>query len=135
VPFRLAGKGKWVPLTFKELTFADWDGPHPGEHLCIDWDAIANIEYDGARIRRLMAEFLHRELKVESVFVARSPGYCSPDRALFEDFVSALEKKLGVQAQRMPYEPHPPAPPSLFWRVYHQVEYRILRQMRKWGVY
>jgi hypothetical protein len=135
LPFRLAGRGKWVPLTFKEQTFAEWDGPHPGEHLCIDWDAIANIEYGETKIRRLMSEFLNRELKVGCVFVARSPDYCCPDRSLFEDFVSVLEKKLNVQAQRITYEQHSPAQPSMAWNIYHQIEYRILRQMRKWGVY
>lgn len=135
LPFRLPGRPGWVPLAFTEQTFADWGGPRPGEHLCIDWDGVASIHYDEVHSRRLMAAILDRTIQPESIFVARSPGYCHPDPTLFDAFVAGLEKKFKTEAVRLPFRKHPPVRSTGPWNIYHQVEYRILRQMRRLGIY
>jgi hypothetical protein len=135
LPFRLLGRHGWVPLAFAEQTFADWGGPQEGEHLSIDWDGLAFVDYDEPRIRRLLAEILEREFNPESIFVARSPEYCHPDKALFEEFIAELEKKFKTRAVRVPFTGHPPARLTLPWKIYHQIEHGILRQMRRLGIY
>ena len=75
LPYRLLGRKQCMPVTYAEQTFADWNGPHPGEHLDIDWDGIAFADYDENHIRRLMAEILDRDFEPESIFMARSPDY------------------------------------------------------------
>lgn len=102
LPYRLLGRKQCMPITYAEQTFTDWNGPHPGEHLDIDWDGIAFADYDEPHIRRLMAEVLDRDFEPESIFMARSPGYCHQDRNLFEEFIAGLEKKFKVQAVRLP---------------------------------
>ncbi|MFA5516561.1 MAG: hypothetical protein WDA20_09770 [Desulfuromonadales bacterium] len=135
LPFRFSGGGKWAPLRFTEQTFADWDGPQPGEYLSLDWDALAFAGYDEQRIRRLMAEILDREFTVEGVFLAHSLEYCHPEKALFDEFVARLEQKLKSLAVRLPNRLPPPLGPSLPWKIYHQLEHLILRKMRRRGIY
>jgi hypothetical protein len=135
LPYLLMGKQRWVPVTYAEQTFADWGGLQPGELLDIDWDAIAFVDYDEKHIRRLMAEILARDFKPETVFVARSPGYSHPDLDLFDEFVAGLENKFNVQAVRLPIYQSSPPHLSVFWNFYRRVEQRILKQMRKLGIY
>lgn len=135
LPFLLPGRGKWMPLDFSEQTFAEWGGPRPDEYLSLDWDGFAFAGYDEDLIRRLTAEFLAQELRQKHVFVSQSPEYCHPDRSLFEGFIAALEKKLNTQAIRLPSRQHPPLALTRPWIIYHSVEYRMLRLVRRWGIY
>jgi hypothetical protein len=135
LPFRLAGRRKWMPLAFSEQTFAEWGGPQPGEYLSLDWDAFAFVDYDSDRVRRLTTAFLERNFRPESIFVSQSPEYCHPDRALFDEFIRELEKKFGARAVRVPSKQHAPPAASRPWMLYHMLEYRILRLMRKQGIY
>ncbi|MFC1843893.1 hypothetical protein ACFLZ5_03810 [Thermodesulfobacteriota bacterium] len=135
LPFKFSGKDNWVPLTYEELTFADWHGPEHGEHLSIDWDGIAYKDYDEDHIRSLMAKILERKFLPESIFVCRSPEYSHPDKTLFDQFTSSLEKKFKTQAVYLTAKQHPSLNPTLPWKIYHQIEYRILRLMRKRGIY
>jgi len=135
LPFLLPGRRKWTPLSFSEQTFADWGGPQPGEYLSLDWDGLAFIDYDEDHIRSLTAEFLKYDLQPESVFVSRSPEYCHPNKALFDEFIVKLEKKFNTRAVRLPSTQHAPLAPSRPWIIYHMLEYRMLRLMRKLGIY
>jgi hypothetical protein len=135
LPFRLLGRQNWVSLTYAEQTFADWDGPQAGEHLSIDWDGLAFVDYDETHIQRLMAEILTREFKPESIFVARSPEYCHPSRELFDEFIAGLEKKFNTQAILLPFKQHPPVHLPMRWKLYHAIEHGILRLMRRFGIY
>ncbi len=135
LPYRLMGKKKCVPLTYSEQTFADWGGPHPGELLDIDWDAIAFVDYDEKQVRRLMAEILERNIQTERVFVARSPEYSHPDRSLFDEFIAGLETKLKVKAVHMPPYRPPSGQLSAFWRFYRKADEFLLKRMRKLGIY
>ena len=132
--YRLPGAARWAPVSYAECTFADWDGPQPGEFLDIDWDGIAFVDYDENHIRRLMAEVLERDFEPEGVFLARSPGYCHPSDDLFEEFIAGLEKKFGAEASRIP--PHDPVlpPASLFWDVYRKVDRRVWRLIHRLGL-
>jgi len=134
-PFLLMGKQGWVPLTFREQTFTEWGGPQKGEHLSIDWDGIAFVDYDKSHIRRLMAEILEREFLPASIFVCRSPEYSHPDKPLFDEFIIGLMDKFKIQAKCLPVKQHPPITPSMLWKIYHQIEYRVLRLMRRVGLY
>lgn len=135
LPFRLKGAKSWMPLHFSEQTFADWGGPRPGEYLSIDWDALAFVGYEEHHIRRLMAEILDRDFSPEAVFVAHSAGYCHLAKALFDEFVVALESKFKTLAVRLPDKPLPRLTPSWPWQVYHQLEHYVLRKMRRRGIY
>jgi len=135
LPFLLGSNQGWMPLTFKEQTFTEWEGPNKGEHLSLDWDGIAYVDYDENLIRRLMAEILEREYKPESVFVCSSQEYSHPDRELFAEFIAGLEEKFNIQAEYLPLKQHPPLTPSMSWKIYHQIEYHMLRLMRRVGIY
>lgn len=135
LPFRLASSNKWVPLLYEELTFNDWGGSTQDEHLSIDWDGIAHIDYDRNRICRIMTEFLGREFRPKSIFVCRSPIYSHPDNSLFTEFITALETKFKTQAQYLPAKDQPPRQASSLWRGYHGLEHRILLLMRKRGIF
>lgn len=135
LPFLLAGRKKWAPLDFSEQTFTDWDGPQPGEYLSLDWDGFAFIDYEESRIRRLTAQFLDYEFRPEHVFVSQSPEYSHPDDALFDEFIAALERKFKTKAVRMPPKQHAPLCLTRPWIIYHGIEYRMLRFMRRWGIY
>lgn len=134
MPFRLLPRQRYVPLTFAEQTFADWGGIHKGEHLDIDWDGIAFADYDEKKIRRLMAEILERDFDPESIFVARSPGYCHPDRNLFDEFIAGLENKFNVKAVRLPVLQPSPTHLSTFWNIYRNLDGRIWRVLHKLGI-
>jgi len=135
LPYRLLGKKQCMPITYEEQTFADWNGPQPGEHLDIDWDGIAFAGYDESHIRRLMAEILERDFEPESIFMARSPDYCHPNLKLFEEFIAGLEKKFNIKAVQIPFArpvlPHA----SIFWDIYRKVDQYILNQIHKMGFY
>lgn len=135
LPFRLLPRQRYVPLTFAEQTFADWNGPQPGEHLDIDWDAIAFAGYEETHIRRLMAEILERDFQPESIFLARSPDYCHPDKNLFEEFIVGLEKKFNVQAVRIAALKAVDPPVSFFWDLYRNVDQIVVRLMHKIGLH
>lgn len=134
LPYRILPRQRYVPLTFVEQTFSDWGGSQPGEHLDIDWDGIAFADYDEKQIRRLMAEILERDLDPESIFVARSPGYCHPDQNLFEEFIAGLEKKFNVLAVRLPACQPSSQHLSTFWDIYRKADSRIWRLLHKLGV-
>jgi hypothetical protein len=135
LPFLLAGSRKWVQLDFAEQTFDDWRGPQQEEYLSLDWDGLAFAEYDEDLIRRLTIAFLEYDFRPRTIFVSRSAEYCHPDRALFEDFIAGLEKKLGTRSIRLRPQEHPPLKASRSWTVYHGFEYHLLRLMRKMGIY
>jgi hypothetical protein len=135
LPYRLLGRKQCMPITYAEHTFADWNGPQPGEHLDIDWDGIAFAGYDEHHIRRLMAEILDRDFEPQSIFMARSPVYCHPDKNLFEEFIVGLEKKFNVQAVRMPSFKAVESPVSSFWNLYNFVDQRVVRLMHKIGIH
>ena len=135
LPFQLPGRQGWVPLAFEELTFAEWDGPQQGEFLSIDWDGFAFVDYSEDQVRRLTTKFLAFDFRPETIFVCRSPEYCRPDEALFDEFIARLEKKFETQAIRLPLKQHPPLAPPKTWVIYHQIEYQVLRLMRKFGIY
>lgn len=135
LPFRILGGKNWVPLNFVEQTFAKWEGPRPGEYLSLDWDGLAFSAYQEDRIRELMSEILDREFTPAGVFVAHSIEYCHPERALFDEFITRLEKKFATQAVRLPDKSYPQGAPSLSWQRYHQIEHFVLRGMRKRNIW
>jgi len=137
LPFLLMDRQSWTSLTFTEQTFADWDGPLQGEHLSLDWDGIAYADYDKNHIRRLMAEILEREFIPESIFVSRSHEYCHPDKTLWLEFIEGLEQKFKTKAVYLPSKVLAQVYPSVSWtwKIYHLMEYHILRLMRRVGIY
>ena len=135
LPFLVASRKRWVPLQFNELTFVDWEGPEEDQHLSIDWDGIAHIDYSEDRIHSLMTEFLKRDFLAKNIFVCRSPDYSKPSKALFTEFITNLEKKFKTKAQYLPFKKQPPVKASLPWKLYHSLEYRILMLMRKRGIF
>ncbi len=91
--------GQESPIRFKESLFEDWPGPRPGEHLDIDWDAFASIEYPPEHTEKLIRHFLAREFSVipETTFLVFSPGYSQPDRSRYERFANTLAAKFGAE--------------------------------------
>ncbi len=106
-----------VPIQFEEMVFDDWEGPGVGEHLDIDWDGLASIEYDLDHIRRLTDGVLSRDFPSipETTYLVYSPGYSHPDRGLYEDFIERLADKLSADVVRLPQprlRPGYPKPPQ-----------------------
>lgn len=134
-PFLLARRKNWVPITFSEMTFADWGGPRQDEYMSIDWDGLAFVDYDENHIRCLMSKILAHEYNPEIIFVSRSPEYCYPDMRIFDEFIAGLEKKFQTQAVRLPFKQHPQVHLPMPWKLYHHIEHGILRQMRRLGIY
>lgn len=106
---RAAGQADgWVPLDFRELALERWTGPEEGEHLDLDWDALACRFYSqplSDRLKRTVLEtpFRHRPETVYFIY-----SYCSSiidDRA-FEAFLAALADKLDARVERL--SPLPP---------------------------
>ena len=132
---RLRG-GAEVPLEFEELTFDTWDGPRPGEHLDIDWDGLASIDYELAHIRKLTQGFLERDYACipETTYLVYSPGYSHLDRSLFEDFLGRLAERFGAKVRRLP----PPAPiqePGAVRRWAETAERRLVLAFHRLGIY
>lgn len=104
-------------IVFQEMTFDAWDGVCPGEHLDIDWDGLASIDYADTYARCLIEGFLGRAFAVipATTFLVYSPGYSNPDRALFEEFVERLSAKFAARVTRLPAPELPlglPRPPQ-----------------------
>jgi len=135
LPYRLPGKRTWASLDYAEQTFEEWGGPRPGEFIDIDWDAIASAEYDEQKIRYLMAGILGRNFNPETIFLARSPGYCHADRGLFEEFVAGLEAKFAVRAVRLPAVTAPPPVDSFFWSIYARLDKWVFKLMHRFGIH
>jgi hypothetical protein len=107
--------GHEAPLAFRQQLLDDWEGVRPGEHLDIDWDALASVEYDADHTRDLITSFLNREFTIvpETTFLVFSPGYSQPDRALFDDFAQQLSDKFKAELVRLPMPASEPAPGRL----------------------
>jgi hypothetical protein len=73
------------------------------------------------------SEILDREFTPIGVFVAQSIAYCHPDKTLFDEFIARLEKKFATEAVWLSTQGQAPTPPSLAWRIYHQMEHVVLR--------
>lgn len=135
LPYRIF-PAKEVKVKFSEHTFKDWGGVQNGEHLDIDWDGIAFIDYDISHIRSLMSEILDHNYPTDMprVYLVLSPDYCHPDIKLFDEFIRLLEKKFNTTAKHMPdYQPE--AEISKFWRLYRKFDNRVMRLVRKLGFY
>jgi len=99
-----------APIRFDEAYFRDYTGPEPGQHLDIDWDGLAPVDYDLHRIRMLIDRFFAWDFKSTppSVYLVRSPGYSHPDHRLFEEFLDALRGKFAADVVRLPAPAKPP---------------------------
>lgn len=99
---RLRGE-RGIPFDLEELTLDRWTGPRPGEHLDLDWDALASPRWSRARAESLIDAFLDSDLAaVETVYLAYSPGYSLPDRGLFARFLERLAERLGAEVATCP---------------------------------
>ncbi len=121
-----------VPLKFTELTFHECHGIERGEHLDIDWDGLASINYAPSHTRRLLNEFLSWDFKdvPSSIYLAYSPGYSQPDRRLFEEFLQGLSLKFGADVQRLSASKIPKPdlrPPRLRMRIATKAVLRLHR--------
>jgi hypothetical protein len=98
-----------APIRFDEAYFRDYDGPEPGQHLDIDWDGLAPIDYDLHRINALIDRFFEWNFKSTppAVYLVYSPGYSHPDRRLFEAFLDALRRKFAADVVRLPAPAYP----------------------------
>lgn len=135
LPYRFL-PGKEVTIEFSEHTFEDWGGVQPGEHLDIDWDAIAFRDYDMGRVRELMSEILDRPYPADlpRVYLVLSPGYSNPDLELFHEFIGLLEKKFDTSAKHLPdYQPDPDV--SALWRIHRKASKVPAKVMRKLGFF
>lgn len=123
-----------VPIQFEELVFDDWKGPSAGEHLDIDWDGLASIEYDLDHIQRLTEGLLRRDFPIpDTTYLVYSPGYSHPDRDLYENFIERLADKLGADVVRLPLPklrpgyPKPPQDVTGLARLKQEVVLRVHR--------
>lgn len=124
------------PLRFEELLFERWRGPEPGEHLDIDWDGLASVDYDPARIERLTRLVLELPFPAipEVTNLVYSPGYSHPDRGLMEEFLAALAGKLQAKVVRLP-PPPPLAEKAAPRRFAEAAEKRVVLALKRIGIH
>lgn len=81
-----------VPIEYREMTAAEWDGKVEGRVLDIDWDYFAAREYERDSVEARVERFLLRSISgpPRACFVCYSADYCHPTRALYMDFVTRL---------------------------------------------
>jgi hypothetical protein len=93
----------WMPLAFRERALADWTGPREGEHLDLDWDALACRVYDHATVQRLTRGFLETDFRHRPEAVYFIYSYCSShiDDDAFEGFLEQLRRKLDARVERL----------------------------------
>lgn len=122
-----------VPLAFRELDLAAWQGPDEGEHLDLDWDALACSLYprpyaDRLKRRVLETPFRHRP---EAVTFIYSPCSSALDTADFEAFLAALARKLEARVERLsPLSPeHSNLEPDL--TAAEKLRARVLAPLRR----
>lgn len=135
LPYRLL-PGNEVKVAFSEHTFKDWGGVRKGEHLDIDWDAIAFKDYQPDHVRALMSEILDRDYPADipRVYLVLSPDYSNPDLGLFHQFIRLLEEKFHTTARFLPdYQPDPDI--SMFWKLHRKVNKVPMKLIRKLGFY
>lgn len=124
-----------IPIEFEEIVLEDWDNDLDGQHLDIDWDALAPIGTDTAYVRNAMTTFLARDFtgKPEAIYLVYSPCYSHPDRALFEDFLAALAAKFSAGIRRVPLPAdYPGVTPS---DLEPTLKARIVRGLHHVGIY
>ena len=126
-----------VPLEFEEVLFDDWDGVHPGEHLDVDWDAVASVRYDAAKVSRLAGALLERvrARPPESAVLAFSPGYSHPDRSAGEEFAEKLARAIGAEAKPLPPTSGTPARIAPWRRAGEAIERTVVLGLRRIGIY
>jgi hypothetical protein len=107
-----------------------------GEVLDIDWDGIASVEYDLAKIRRLMQRVLDESGRVQprEVYLVYSAGYSHPDRSLFDEFLTALTERVDGRVEPLPAPGGPPCPETT-GSVLAALEKRVVLGLRRLGVY
>lgn len=129
----------WTPCEFEEVGLEGWDGPAAGDHLDIDWDGLASIDYPRTHSRELVERFLAAEWSQvpAHTYLAKSPGYSDPDPEFFEEFVERLAEKLGARVTRLPPPSLPegyPKPPQDLRRA-ERIKYRAVLALHRAGIY
>ena len=127
------------PVNYEEMTFDQWDGAVDGDHLDIDWDGIASIDYELSHIRSLMDRFLDCNLSriPETTYLAYSPGYSHPDRTVFEEFIERLASKFSADVVRLPQpklRPGYPTPPQALSSA-QSLKYQFVLKLHRLGIY
>ena len=95
--------GPWRPLSFCEADLSHWQGPEAGEHLDLDWDALANTLYTADHARALQERFLATPFRHRPEAVYFIYSFCSSvlDDDAFERFLARLRDKLDAQVVRL----------------------------------
>ena len=95
--------GPWRRLAFEEQSLGDWEGPASGEHLDLDWDALANTLYASEHAARLQEAFLQQAFAHRPEVVYFIYSFCSSviDDDAFEGFLERLRQKLDAQVVRL----------------------------------
>lgn len=95
---RLRGRrvgGDSVALQFDEQSLTNWDGPHEGELLSVDWDCFASHLLEAgswqARSDRFV-DLLGARAPAES-YLVYSPEYCQPSLDDFLKFAERLARR------------------------------------------
>lgn len=99
----------WMPLAYREQDLTGWTGPREGEHLDLDWDALACRVYRPEKVRALCQAFLDTPFRHRPDVVYFIYSYCSShiDDVAFETFLDQLCRKLDARVERL--SPLPPA--------------------------
>jgi hypothetical protein len=138
-PHRLLHRLRPAPeatLAYREVTFEAWAGPAPGEHLDIDWDGLASVDYPPERIARLCRDLLELPFPAvpETTYLVYSPGYSHPDRTLYEGFAERLGEKIGARVVRLEAPPEPAGKPAPR-RWAEAAERALVLGLRRIGIY
>lgn len=89
----------WSPLDCHELSLDRWRGPGPGEHLGLDWDALACRVYPQPHARALQEALLARDFPHRPEVIDFIYSYWSShiDDAALEAFLEALRRRIDAR--------------------------------------
>lgn len=135
----LLRRGDELRLGFEELRLERWSGLRPGEHLSLDWDALASVLDDAAGIEARAARLLDRLGPVvpPASYVVHSPEYCHPSLPQFRQLLGTLECRFaqpvewlspGLEQGRLSPRGRDPRPPRDAWT-------RAILFLRRRGIY
>lgn len=123
---------RWRPLSFREESLDGWRGPGPGEHLDLDWDALANTLYEPEHSWRLQEAFLAPDFEVRPEVVYFIYSYCSSviDDASFEGFLERLRAKLDARVVRLSPLPPEQSTVSREKTAYQRLRARVIAPLK-----
>ena len=120
------------PLTYSRISYKNWEGFSPNEHLSLDWDFFAFQEKDEDNIEQECEDFLQREWKniPDMTYICYSHDYVHASCVLFCDFVKKLSEQFDAEVEY--YRPQKPDWPGHHSSMITKIGGRVKSKTKLW---